>query len=152
MLLTTVLVAATVATGLSAGIFAAFSCAVMPGLRRCDDDTFVAAMRHINDAILNGWFYLAFVGSPVLTAAALVLGLVDSASATVWIGAALVLYLVNFGITIGINVPLNERLNAATGEATAAREAFEGPWNRWHLTRTIFSILAVVCLCVALTV
>jgi len=152
MPLTIVLVAATVATGLSAGIFTGFLCAVMPGLRRCDDETFVTSMRNINDAILNGWFFLMFAGSPVLIAAALVLGFIDSADATIWIGAALVLYLVNFGITAGLNVPLNNRLKSATGEARAAREAFEAPWNRLHLIRTLFSILAFACLCVALTV
>jgi uncharacterized membrane protein len=47
------LVAGTVTTGLMAGLFAAFSYAVMPGLARTDDATFVRSMQRINVAILN---------------------------------------------------------------------------------------------------
>ena len=57
------LLAATLATGLMAGLYFAFSCAVMPGLARTDDRTFVAAMQWINVRILNGWFALAFGGA-----------------------------------------------------------------------------------------
>ena len=63
-----VLVLATVATGLGAGLFYTFSVAVMPGLRRADDATRVRTMQGINIAILNGWFALSFVGAPALTA------------------------------------------------------------------------------------
>ena len=44
---TVALTAATLTTGLVAGLFYAFSCAVMPGLRRTDDATFITAMRAI---------------------------------------------------------------------------------------------------------
>ncbi|WP_373564207.1 MULTISPECIES: hypothetical protein [unclassified Streptomyces] len=47
---------AVLATGLMAGLFAAFAYAVMPGLGRSGDRTFVEAMRNINKTILNGWF------------------------------------------------------------------------------------------------
>jgi uncharacterized membrane protein len=39
------LIAATITTGLIAGLFFAFACAVMPGLHRTEDRTFVDAMR-----------------------------------------------------------------------------------------------------------
>jgi uncharacterized membrane protein len=38
------LLAATIATGLMAGVFAIYSNAIMPGLRRTDDRTFVGAI------------------------------------------------------------------------------------------------------------
>lgn len=60
---TTALRAATITTGLIAGLFAGFAYAVMPGLRRGDDRTFVDAMQQINKAILNGWFLSCFLGA-----------------------------------------------------------------------------------------
>lgn len=61
------LLTATVAMGLSAGLFYTFSVGVMPGLGRTDARTFVIAMQQINVAILNPWFLLAFLGAPALT-------------------------------------------------------------------------------------
>ena len=40
-----VLIAATLTTGLMAGVFGIYSNAIMPGLRRTDDRTFVAAFQ-----------------------------------------------------------------------------------------------------------
>ncbi|MGH3838754.1 MAG: hypothetical protein ACRDSG_06445 [Pseudonocardiaceae bacterium] len=56
------LVAATLATGLQAGLYYAFAVSVMPGLRRIDDRAFVEAMQQINVAIINPWFFLSFFG------------------------------------------------------------------------------------------
>ena len=53
---TAALVAAVITNGLMAGLFAAYSYAVMPGLGRAGDRTFVEAMQQTNAAILNGWF------------------------------------------------------------------------------------------------
>ena len=53
---TATLVAATITNGLMAGLFAAYSYAVMPGLGRAGDRTFVEAVQQTNAAILNGWF------------------------------------------------------------------------------------------------
>ncbi|MGW7259301.1 hypothetical protein [Streptomyces sp. NPDC054834] len=65
VLATPSLLAATVATGLMAGLFAAFAYAVMPGLHRGDDRTFVTAMQQNNEATLNGWFMMCFLGAIV---------------------------------------------------------------------------------------
>jgi uncharacterized membrane protein len=42
------LVVATITTGLMAGVFAIYANAVMPGLRRSDDRTFVSAFQSID--------------------------------------------------------------------------------------------------------
>jgi uncharacterized membrane protein len=136
---TAVLLAATVDLGLAAGLFATFSYAVMPGLRRVDDPTFVAAMRSMNAAIINGWFALVFVGSLVLTIVAVIV--YDDPA---WIVAALVLYVAVLVITGVVNVPLNNAL-AAVGD----RAAFERRWVRWNVVRTIGSVAAFGCLVVA---
>ena len=53
------LVAATVTTGLMAGLFAAFAYAIMPALDRAGDRTFIETMQRINIAILNDWFMVS---------------------------------------------------------------------------------------------
>jgi uncharacterized membrane protein len=152
------LVLATVATGLMAGLYFAFSCAVMPGLGQTDARTFVAAMQRINVAILNGWFAAAFGGALLLTgvAAALHFG-ADVRAALPWILAALVLYAATLVLTIGINVPLNDQLVAAgdpdgIADLAAVRAAFEGRWVRWNLVRTLLGVAAFGSLAWALVV
>ena len=56
------LLLAVLTVGLMAGVYAAFAFAVMPGLARTADRTFVEAMQRINVAILNGWFLVCFLG------------------------------------------------------------------------------------------
>jgi uncharacterized membrane protein len=149
------LVSATVAMGLFAGLFYAFSCAVMVGLRRVDDRTFVAGMRGINVGILNGWFALSFAGAGVLTLAAGALHL--GRSTLPWIVAGFVLYAAVLVITFRVNVPLNDALDAAglpdsAAEPAAIRERFEDAWVRWNLVRTLASTGALTCLAVAMRV
>ncbi|AJT64896.1 anthrone oxygenase family protein [Streptomyces chattanoogensis] len=153
---TAALIAATVTTGLSAGLFYAFACAVMPGLRQSDDRTFVTAMRRINVAILNGWFALGFFGALVFTAVAAGMHLrADGHAVLPWVVAALALYLVLIGTTFAVNVPLNDRLEAA-GETdahpgpAAVRERFEARWVRWNVVRAVSGTAALGCLVWAL--
>lgn len=152
-----VLVAATLAMGLAAGLFYTFSISVMPGLGRSDDRTFVEAMQHVNEAILNGWFALSFGGALVLTGLAAVLHISgDSRPALPWIVAALVLYGVGvMVVTMALNVPLNDELAAAgrpdrIADLAAVRERFETAWVRWNVVRTVTSTAAFGCLTWAL--
>jgi len=152
------LVAATITTGLIAGLFFAFACAVMPALGRSSDRTFVEAMQKINVAILNGWFMLCFLGSLFLGILAVVLHLRrDGRSALPWIIAGLVLYVVVLAITGGVNVPLNNQLDKAgpvdrIADLSAVRVAFESKWVTWNLARTVANTAAFGCLSWALVV
>ncbi len=150
------LVAATIAMGLIAGLFYAYACSVMVGLGRTDDRTFVGAMQSINAAILNGWFFISFLGALVLTALAAALHLrADGRGVLPWIVAALVLYVAALIITATVNVPLNDQLVAAgepdrIPDLAAVRERFEATWVRWHLVRTLAATAALGCLTWAL--
>lgn len=150
------LVAATVTTGLVAGLFFAFAISVMPGLGRTGDLTFVDAMQQINVAILNPWLAISLGGAPVCILIAGALHLQTGHRAVLlWIVAAFALYLVALGITIGVNVPLNDAL-AATGppgritDLAAVRERFETEWVRWNIARAVASTAAFSCLVLAL--
>jgi uncharacterized membrane protein len=153
------LIAATVTTGITAGVLAAFAFSVMPGIRGTDDRVFVDVMNRMNNAILNGWFLTAFMGGLIFSGAALVLhwrG--DGRPALPWIIAGLGLYLVMFIITRAINVPLNDKLLAAgksssrLSDFVAARNDFEGRWVTWNIIRTVANTAALGCLVYALVV
>ena len=153
----TILVLATMATGLTAGVFWIYGNALMPGLRSTDDRTFVGAFQSIDRAIINPWFIGGgFFGALILTgvAAGLHLG-ADWRSTLPWIVAAFVLHLVVVIITVSVNVPLNDAIKAAGDPATidvaAVREAFEeAKWVAWNWVRVGLDIAAFAALSVAL--
>ena len=150
----TVTVIAVVLGGLFAGLFATFSYAVMPGLRRTDDATFARSMREINVAILNPALGVVFGGSVLASIAAAVLGF-DDAGARWWLVAGAALVFAAGAVTMGINVPMNDRLltGVDAGQPHASvREAFEAPWVRWNHVRTVVSIAGFTALVVALVV
>ena len=134
------LIAATITTGLVAGLLFGFACAVMPGLSRVDDAAFVAVMQSINRRILNGAFLACFVGAPVLTVAALVLEFVGDGHDVLAIVCAVLLTGVSYLITSAVNVPLNNAVDAAGAlEPSAVRARFEARWVRWNIARTLAS-------------
>jgi uncharacterized membrane protein len=151
------LVAATMMTGLMAGVFGLYAHAIMPGLRGTDDRTFVGAFQSIDRAIINPWFLPTFVGALVLTALAALLHLLgDHGTVLPWIVAALVLYLAVFVITMAVHVPLNDQLKLAgspdqIADLAAMRERFdEAKWVRWNIIRALASTTALGCLAWAL--
>ncbi|MGW8554148.1 anthrone oxygenase family protein [Streptomyces tubercidicus] len=144
---TVTLLVATLGTGLMAGLFAAFAYAVMPGLARSGDRSFVRAMQYINRAILNGWFLLPFLlPIPLLILATVLSWNGHGRVALPWILAALVLYLAGFFVTSGVNVPLNNALDKADaeddGRVRAARAVFEGRWVTWNIVRAVLHTAA----------
>ncbi|TDQ54488.1 anthrone oxygenase family protein [Actinorugispora endophytica] len=151
-----VLVAATMATGLLAGLFYAFAMSVMPGLRGAGDRTFVEAMQRINVAIVNPWLFLALLGAPVLSlaAAGLMLG-GGGRGALGWTVAGFVLCVATLAVTGAANVPLNNALDAAGPperivDPAKARRDFEAGWVRWNTVRAVTSAAAFGCLAWAL--
>jgi uncharacterized membrane protein len=151
-----ILLAATLAAGLLAGLFYAFAVAVMPGLGRSDSRTFIDAMQQINTAIVNPWFMVSFLGAPVLTAIAAALHLrADGGAVLPWTVAAFVLLMATLIITFRINVPLNNALDAAGSpdritDLAVIREHFEATWVRWNIVRAVASTAALGCLIWAL--
>jgi uncharacterized membrane protein len=149
----TALIAATLTTGLVAGLFYSYACSVMPALRGADDRTFVITMQRVNIAIVNGWFLAAFLGAALLgvLAAALHFGRAGFG----WVVAGAVLHLATIGITATVNIPLNDALDAAghpdrAADLAAVREHFESTWVRWNLVRALTSTAGFVCLVLAL--
>lgn len=148
------LLAATITVGMMAGVFAIYANAIMPGLAKTDDRTFVAAFQAMDRAIVNPLFLgLGFLGSGVLTLVAMVLHFGEEVFG--WISVAFVLYAGTVIITGAVHLPRNDALKAAgdpdTIDVAGARAAFdEHRWRTWNVVRTILNLAAFGVLCWAL--
>ena len=147
------MVAATVASGLSAGVFYTFQVSIVRALAEVDDTTYVATFQSINRTIVNPWFVSVFLGAPVLAGAALALHWGADRSLVTTIAIGLAMQVASVAITVAGNIPLNEALDregvVAGAAATAARTAFEGSWSRLHLARTVASVGSFVAFGIA---
>lgn len=155
MLSTIVLIIGLVLNALMAGLYFAFTTAVMPGLARADGRTYVTAMQRIDRAIQNPWFFTAFLGAFIVPVVAVFLHLGDdSRSRLPWIIAGAVAYGITLVTTGTVNIPLNNRL-AAAGDvddrsAPAVRAMYHVRWTRFNDLRTALCTGAVIVLAVAL--
>ncbi len=149
------LFAATLLMGLIAGLFYAWSVSVMPGIAKTDDRTYIGALQGMNRAILNGWFFLSFMGALIVTAAAALLHLrAESRGVLLWIVIGLVLYIAVLVITFRVNVPLNNELDRTNLNQLAnpaeLRARFESTWVRWNVIRALLNTAAFASLSYAL--
>ncbi|MFE9218854.1 DUF1772 domain-containing protein [Streptomyces lavendulae] len=150
------LIAAVVTTGLVSGLFWGFAVAVMPALRGAGDRTAVEVMQRVNVSILNGWFLAGFVGAPLFTGLALVLHLpADGREVLPPLIAAFVASVLALIVTGRVNIPLNNALEQAgpadgLADPAAVRRAFEGPWVRANVWRTLLCTAATGLLAWAL--
>ncbi len=146
-----ILFGAVILTGLSAGLFYAWSVSVIPGTQKVVASTYLETMQSINRAILNPAFFLIFFGS----IAFLGIGSIYQFHAnkiTFWIMlTASIFYLAGtLGVTALGNVPLNNQLDVLNlGKMTSNniqkfRTFYEINWNRLHLIRTVFAIASFV--------
>ena len=144
--------AALTTTGLSAGLFFAWSFSVTPGLARIHDAAYIVAMQSMNRAILNPSFFLVFMGPLVLLPLSTYLSYNGLGSLRFWLlAAATAAYVIGvFGITMVGNVPMNEALDAfnadaaTPGQVAARRAAFEGRWVFLNNIRTGFAALSLI--------
>lgn len=140
-------------SGLVAGLFYAYSCSVNPGLKALDDTEYIRAMQSINRAIQNPYFFSSFMGLLFVFPLCCWQTYGSGASFYLILAAAIIYFILVFGITIFGNVPLNNMLesftiNEANNEQIAStRIAFEKPWNQFHLIRTMASVISF-CLCI----
>jgi uncharacterized membrane protein len=149
------ILAATMTTGLMAGVYGLYQHTVMPGLGSTDDRTFVGAFQAIDRAIINPWFMASFFGALILTGVAAGLHLGASARRVLpWIVAAFVLYLIVVIITLAVNVPLNDAIKAAGDPdqidvAAVRRDFTETKWVAWNYVRVVLNTSAFASLLMA---
>ena len=141
-----VLGAATITTGLLAGLYYGWAVSVMPGFQNAGDRTVVDGIQQMNIAIQNPAFFASFMGAPALaTWAWLSERRRGSSTATRWLLAGAALNLAGLVVTFAFNIPLNDELDRAGDPATIAnvaqvRDDFETPWVAWNIVRTVLTV------------
>jgi uncharacterized membrane protein len=130
----TITLIAAAATGLMAGLFFAFSVAVMPGLADLPAEQARAAMRRINVRIQNPVFLLVFLGTAVLCGIEVFQGRIVGGLAYV-VGS--------FLLTMFVNVPMNNRLERTDD---AYWPEYLRTWTIWNHVRALACLAAMVTL------
>ena len=146
---------ATIGTGLSGGIFYAFSTFVMQALAKQPPAQGIATMQAINITVINPWFMLAFF-APAVAGILLSISLLfqwQQSVAVYWLTGSLLYLVGTIGVTIFGNVPLNDALATVTPdsvEGTKLWTKYLTDWTFWNHVRTIAALLAATLYAIAL--
>jgi uncharacterized membrane protein len=141
------LVAATLATGLVAGVFLTFSDFVMRALARAEPAAGIEAMQIINREVYRSLFMTLLIGLTVVsillaTAGIFLMGL----DVALWLFGAAGSYIVGvMAITARKNVPMNQRLDRMqhrSAEARAYWASYTRDWTRWNHLRWVAALAA----------
>ena len=140
---------AIIGSGLTAGIFYAFSTFVMAALARIPPEQGIAAMNSINITVINPWFMTVFLGTPLVSAILFVMALVkwSEPGAALILAASLIFIVGSFIVTMAFNVPLNDQLakvTSAAGEGGALWSHYLRDWTFWNSVRTAAPLLVMV--------
>ncbi len=145
-------------TGLLAGLFFGFQCSIINGLGALGNKEYLLSFQSINRVIQNPVFFISFMGPVIVLPVTCYINYKTGTNDLFpFLLASTLIYLIAvFGITITCNVPLNEILDkfniqsATDAQLQDMRTQFEAGWNKWHLVRTIASILAFLTLIIPL--
>ncbi|MFY0593546.1 DUF1772 domain-containing protein [Roseivirga sp.] len=142
---------AVVFTGLSAGLFFAWSVSVIPGTQKIGSEAYLEAMQSINRAILNPMFFMVFFGSLLFLGASSYYQFHVGKSAFWLMIIAAITYLIGTIAVTGLgNVPLNDQLEhtnlnqLSKAELHDLRLYYESKWNRFHLIRTTCAVASFI--------
>lgn len=138
---------AALGSGLVAGVFFAFSTFVMKALTRLTPAEGIAAMQSINIVVLNPWFLGVFMGTALVSVAAIVGALLHwhGDSSLLLIAGGLLYLIGTFGVTIACNVPRNEALAKIVRTDAGAASAWSDyvrTWTAWNHVRTAAGLAA----------
>jgi uncharacterized membrane protein len=136
--------AATIGSGLLAGVFFAFSAFVMSGLKRMPDPAGATAMRSINVTAQHPPLMIALFGVSALCLATVVrAGTTWSRPGAGWLLTGAILTLLGaLGVTVAVNVPLNDRLEAGT----VTWPSFLAGWEPANHARTVLCLAGCAAL------
>lgn len=149
------MLAAALGCGLMAGLYFAFSVSVMGGLGRLAPADGIAAMQRINIAIVNPIFLTGFLGTALVSIAAMVIAVLrwSGASVTLALIAGLLYLVGSIAITAAINVPMNNTvaaLSPASPGSATVWATYLTNWTAWNHLRSATCLLASALFTVAL--
>jgi len=143
------LVAATLATGLVAGVFLTFSDFVMRALGHAEPGAGIEAMQMINREVYRSFFATLLIG---LALASILLAIVGfffaGRDVALWLAAAAGFYIVGvMVVTARKNVPMNQHLDHMEHRSSDARAywaTYSRNWTRWNHLRWIAALAASI--------
>lgn len=148
------IVTTTIITALSGGVFFAWTCSVMPGMKQLEDANFILSFQAMNRAIQNPLFFSCFFGAAILLLLSAWYYYRTKLSGFVLIAAFC--YIIGvIGITIYGNIPLNENIDDVTismmfeADLHNFRTKVETSWNRFNNIRSMASVISVTMLVIA---
>ncbi|QNG20384.1 DUF1772 domain-containing protein [Rhodococcus triatomae] len=145
-------VTATVATGVTAGVYGAFSIMVVPALHRRPPGEALGVMQAVNTAALKPPFMVLFFGAALSAAAVVAVELFTTREVDAWrLGGAL-LSLGSFVVTAAYNVPLNRtmaELDPAVPSDRARWPSLIGRWAAGNHVRFLLSTAGLAAFVIA---
>ena len=150
----TFLILTTLASGLMAGLFYAWSISVTPGLSKVEDKNYLHSFQSMNQAIINPIFLICFMGLAVLLP--LISYLSFNSIVFEYVLSASIIYMLGvMAVTFLGNIPLNNNLDSLEIDSMSAeqistfRNGFENKWNKLNYIRTISSSLSFILMIIA---
>jgi uncharacterized membrane protein len=152
ILITVLLWAAALSSGLMAGVYFAFSVFIMKAFDKIETAQSVAAMNSINEIILRSLFMPVFFGSSIISFLLVVVAFVywGQAGAALALIAGMVYFVGMFACTVVFNVPLNNALARLGPDSDNAQQIWSHyliTWTKWNHLRTASS-LVTCALCI----
>ena len=151
-IITALLWAAALSSGLIAGVYFAFSGFIMPAFSKIESAQSIAAMNSINETILRSLFMPLFFGSSIISVLLIITAFIQwNEAGTILILIAGAVYFVGmFACTVLFNVPLNHSLARLDQNSTNAHQIwlhYLKTWTNWNHLRTVSSLVTCI-LCV----
>ncbi|MEQ9040368.1 MAG: DUF1772 domain-containing protein [Silicimonas sp.] len=152
------LIAATLATGLVAGVFLTFSDFVMRALGRAEPAAGIEAMQMINREVYRSLFMTLLIGLTIISILLAVVGIFFvGRDVALWLVGAAGFYIVGvMAVTARKNVPMNQRLDSMEHRSAGARAywaTYTRDWTRWNHLRWVAALAAAIgYLCATVTV
>ena len=145
-LITVLLWAAALSSGLIAGVYFAFSGFIMKAFDKLETAQAVTTMNAVNEIILRSLFIPVFFGSSIISLLLIVVAFVywHEAGAGLALIAGMVYFVGMFVCTVIFNVPLNNtlsKLNPTSDNAQQAWTHYLNNWTMWNHLRTVSSLL-----------
>ncbi len=145
-LVTILLWAATLSSGLMAGVYFAFSGFIMKAFDNIETAQSVAAMNSINEVILRSLFMPVFFGSSIISFLLVIIAFVYWGDAGAWLAliTGMIYFTGMFVCTVVFNVPLNNALARPGPDYDNEQQIWSHylrTWTKWNHLRTVSSLI-----------
>lgn len=151
-IITILLWAAALGSGIIAGVYFAFSGFIMQAFDKIEVSQSIAAMNSINKTILRSFFMPLFFGSSIISVLLIIVSFAHwgEAGAELMLMAGVIYFVGMFACTVLFNVPLNNLLAQLNSESVNAQQVWSHylkTWTNWNHLRTVSSLVTCV-LCI----